>query len=103
MKLPTKIKEAVKKELLGYSEQRKRKYIICLMIAFFVLIVLNFNITYLKLFKTKEIVNTQKTQAIKGLDKLENKPVSHQEMIHNLQQMKNDIKKQRKSYEKTFH
>jgi cell division protein FtsL len=103
MKLFTKTKQAIKKELDGYSLQKTRKLIIGFMIAFFVLIVMNFCINYLKLFRVKKDVQRQEIQILPKTDLLDEKPVNHQEMMRGLQQMKTDIKKQRKSYEKHSH
>lgn len=98
-----KIKEAVKKEIDGYCEQKKRKLIIRFMLAFAFLIAMNFSINCLKLFRTKKDVLKQEAEITKKTDLLTDKPQTHKAMMNKLHQMKTDIQTQRKSYEKTVH
>jgi hypothetical protein len=93
MKALTKIKQAVQKEVSGYSETKKRKLIVLLMVAFFMLIVLNSCIAYQKIFRPKESVSNWEVQAIERLNLSDEKEITHQEMMENLNQMKNDIQK----------
>jgi len=102
MKLLTKLKQAVGEEVSRYNEAKKRKLILRFMIAFAVLIIMNLFVSYLKMFYSEETAIKQKNQAAKEFELPIEKQVSHQQMIENLNQMKNDIQKQRKNHEIKF-
>ncbi len=100
------LRERLKQEVEGYSEEKKRKIVIRLLLGFAILFMLQCAIHYGRYFyeKKENAVKIESSQEDTVEEKIlrhsEQKQMPNEDMLKNLEQMKRDIAKDKERYEK---
>jgi len=101
MKMFIKIKDALKKEFEGYCEERKKRLLKKVFIGFIVLFVLKMTVNVLRVTSPREDSRHETNQeVVRDLQRNDDEPLSAEEMMYSLQQIRQEIQQQKRIYEK---